>query len=165
MTATIADENRIKEESLVATSAEILRYQLVFFFGLESHFHADASCQTRQIYNYKKNNNGNSVITCLSATNFSNGVDSVNCSYNNPFPLGWRRVVSLDLSSGANRVFPAMKVRRKLHWNQTKLVRTTIMEFVESTWKSVAARRSIFWEARGITKNFWKPCHLYCCRR
>ena len=29
MTAMIADENRIKEESLVATSAEILMYQLV----------------------------------------------------------------------------------------------------------------------------------------
>ena len=37
------------------------------YLGLESHFHADASCQTCQINNSKRTN-GNLSIECLSAT-------------------------------------------------------------------------------------------------
>ena len=33
------------------------------YVGLESHFHVDASCQTRQIDIYKRDSNGNLAIT------------------------------------------------------------------------------------------------------
>ena len=42
------------------------------YLGLESHFHADDSCQTRQIA-MKRVTNGNLADTCLSATIFLSG--------------------------------------------------------------------------------------------
>ena len=43
------------------------------YLGLESHFHADDSCQTRQIANKKRVTNGNLANTCLSAAIFLSG--------------------------------------------------------------------------------------------
>ena len=39
------------------------------YLGLESHFNADANCQTRQIDNFKRTNS-NSASTCLSSVIF-----------------------------------------------------------------------------------------------
>ena len=61
-----------------------------------------------------KKTNRNSVIKCLSAPG--------NCSYNNPFRLGWWRVISLDLLTGVNRVFPVMKSAEKTPLKSTKLI-------------------------------------------
>ena len=43
------------------------------YVEFESHFHGDASCQTRQIDN-KKGTNGNLAITCLSGVSVSTWV-------------------------------------------------------------------------------------------
>ena len=47
-----SDERAAKRRARVATWKRRER-KTSGYLGLESHFHADAGCQTRQIYNYK----------------------------------------------------------------------------------------------------------------
>ena len=66
------------------------------YLGLESHFHADDSCQTRLASTkrvkllIKRVTNGHSANTCLSAAIFlSGGRPGGNYVMNKPSPLGW----------------------------------------------------------------------------